>query len=68
VYKRASPADFTRHRLAWFTVGVLTLAVPFLWPAGIYILWKLFATRGQSGVAAPSERTEEVVVNSGYAS
>jgi uncharacterized membrane protein len=36
---------FTRHRLAWFVVGILTLAVPLVWPASFYIWWRLWSER-----------------------
>jgi hypothetical protein len=42
---------FTRHRLAWFAVGILTLAIPLVWPVSLYIWWRLWAERGNVDAA-----------------
>lgn len=39
-------SPFDRRRPGWFLAALLLLWIPLLWPFGIYILVKLYRTRG----------------------
>jgi hypothetical protein len=41
----AAGSTFARHRVVWLLVGLATVVMPLAWPFGIYIIWKVYATR-----------------------
>jgi hypothetical protein len=52
-------SNYTRHRIGWFTLGVLLLFVPFGWLFGVYILFRLYKARS-AGTIALEARIQEL--------